>query len=111
MGRDPETGRKRPDILLTTQYLDEADRLASGPRLIEHGKVIAAGDAHGAERPAPGNDMIEGERPRTLTTSRRSRSTGQARSTIQGWTSSASRQVAVDDGSKTSDGRAEVSWT
>ena len=31
------------DVLLTTQYLDEADRLASQVVIIDHGRVVAAG--------------------------------------------------------------------
>jgi ABC-2 type transport system ATP-binding protein len=31
------------DVLLTTQYLDEADRLASRIVIVEHGRVVAAG--------------------------------------------------------------------
>ena len=31
------------DVLLTTQYLDEADRLASRIVIIDHGRVVAAG--------------------------------------------------------------------
>jgi ABC-2 type transport system ATP-binding protein len=46
------------DILLTTQYLDEADRLASDIVIIDHGKVIAAGTP--AElKTRGGDDMIE----------------------------------------------------
>jgi len=46
------------DILLTTQYLDEADRLASDIVIIDHGKVIAAGTP--AElKTRTGDDMIE----------------------------------------------------
>jgi ABC-2 type transport system ATP-binding protein len=46
------------DILLTTQYLDEADRLASDIVIIDHGKVIAAGTAPELKALA-GDDMIE----------------------------------------------------
>ncbi|MBO3748989.1 ATP-binding cassette domain-containing protein [Streptosporangiaceae bacterium NEAU-GS5] len=46
------------DILLTTQYLDEADRLASDIVIIDHGKVIAAGTPADLKTRA-GNDMIE----------------------------------------------------
>jgi ABC-2 type transport system ATP-binding protein len=46
------------DILLTTQYLDEADRLASDIVIIDHGKVIAAGMPAELKTRA-GDDMIE----------------------------------------------------
>lgn len=46
------------DILLTTQYLDEADRLASDIVIIDHGKVIAAGTPAELKTRA-GDDMIE----------------------------------------------------
>ena len=32
-------------LLLTTQYLEEADRLADDILVVDHGKVIARGDA------------------------------------------------------------------
>jgi ABC-2 type transport system ATP-binding protein len=46
------------DILLTTQYLDEADRLASDIVIIDHGQVIAAGTPAELKTRA-GDDMIE----------------------------------------------------
>jgi ABC-2 type transport system ATP-binding protein len=46
------------DILLTTQYLDEADRLASDIVIIDHGTVIAAGTPADLKTRA-GDDMIE----------------------------------------------------
>jgi ABC-2 type transport system ATP-binding protein len=46
------------DILLTTQYLDEADRLASDVVIIDHGKVIASGTPTELKTLA-GDDMIE----------------------------------------------------
>ena len=46
------------DVLLTTQYLDEADQLASQVAIIDHGRVIARGTP--AELKAlAGNDVIE----------------------------------------------------
>ena len=46
------------DVLLTTQYLDEADQLASQVAIINHGRVIAHGTP--AELKAlAGSDMIE----------------------------------------------------
>src|SRR5215813_3336283 len=46
------------DILLTTQYLDEADRLASDIVIIDQGKVIAAGTPAELKARA-GDDVIE----------------------------------------------------
>ena len=46
------------DILLTTQYLDEADRLASDIVIIDHGKVIASGTPTELKTLA-GDDVIE----------------------------------------------------
>jgi ABC-2 type transport system ATP-binding protein len=46
------------DVLLTTQYLDEADRLASDIIIIDHGTVIAAGTPADLKTRA-GDDMIE----------------------------------------------------
>jgi daunorubicin resistance ABC transporter ATP-binding subunit len=46
------------DVLLTTQYLDEADRLASDIVIIDHGKVIASGTPAELKTLA-GDDMIE----------------------------------------------------
>src|SRR5947207_10318222 len=46
------------DILLTTQYLDEADRLASDIVIIDHGTVIAAGTPAELKTRA-GDDVIQ----------------------------------------------------
>jgi ABC-2 type transport system ATP-binding protein len=46
------------DVLLTTQYLDEADRLAADIVIVDHGRVIAAGTP--AElKTLGGDDVIE----------------------------------------------------
>jgi ABC-2 type transport system ATP-binding protein len=50
--------RTGTDVLLTTQYLDEADRLASDIVIIDHGRVIAAGTPAELKTRA-GDDMIE----------------------------------------------------
>jgi ABC-2 type transport system ATP-binding protein len=53
------------DVLLTTQYLEEADQLARDVVIIDHGKVIAAGTPDELKSQA-GRDVIE-VRPRTAT--------------------------------------------
>jgi ABC-2 type transport system ATP-binding protein len=46
------------DVLLTTQYLDEADRLAADIVIIDHGRVVAAGTPSQLKSLA-GDDVIE----------------------------------------------------
>jgi ABC-2 type transport system ATP-binding protein len=46
------------DVLLTTQYLDEADRLAADIVIIDHGKVVAAGTPAELKTLA-GDDVLE----------------------------------------------------
>ena len=43
------TGRT---VLLTTHYMDEAERLCDRVAIVDHGKVIALGTPRGADRPA-----------------------------------------------------------
>ena len=53
-------------IFLTTQYLDEADRLAHRIAVLDQGRLVAAGDAGRAQAPGPG-------RPHPAVVRRRSR--------------------------------------
>jgi ABC-2 type transport system ATP-binding protein len=53
-----DLGRAGTDILLTTQYLDEADRLAAIIVIIDEGRVIAQGTS-GELKTRAGSDMIE----------------------------------------------------
>ncbi|MCU1344937.1 MAG: daunorubicin resistance transporter ATP-binding subunit [Acidimicrobiia bacterium] len=46
------------DMLLTTQYMEEADQLASDVVIIDHGRVIAAGTPNELKQQA-GRDVIE----------------------------------------------------
>ena len=71
-------------VLLTTQYLEEADRLADDIVVVDHGRVIARGDARDAQ--APGrrrrSSFVTRRRPATASTRaaalRRRASTGAA---------------------------------
>jgi ABC-2 type transport system ATP-binding protein len=44
-------------VLLTTQYLEEADRLADDIIVIDHGKIIARGDARSLKRQVGGDNI------------------------------------------------------
>ncbi|HEU4977090.1 MAG TPA: ATP-binding cassette domain-containing protein [Baekduia sp.] len=44
-------------ILLTTQYLEEADRLADDIVVVDHGRVIARGDARSLKRQVGGDQL------------------------------------------------------
>jgi len=46
------------DVLLTTQYLDEADRLADLIAIIDHGKLVASGTADELKNQA-GRDVLD----------------------------------------------------
>ena len=45
-------------ILLTTQYLEEADRLADEIVVVDHGRVIARGDARSLKREVGGEQLV-----------------------------------------------------
>ena len=77
VGLDPQNRRQLWDILrgfraegrtilLTTHYMDEAERLCDRIAVVDHGKVIALGIAGGADRPArrraPGGSGLRGRR-------------------------------------------------
>ncbi|MCW3050141.1 MAG: ATP-binding cassette protein [Solirubrobacterales bacterium] len=44
-------------ILLTTQYLDEADRLADDIVVVDHGRIIARGDSRSLKRQVGGDQL------------------------------------------------------
>src|SRR5450756_2122851 len=49
---------KGTDVLLTTQYLDEADHLASQIAIIDHGRVVASGTPRELKRLA-GRNVVD----------------------------------------------------
>src|SRR3954447_4321863 len=49
--------RSGSTILLTTQYLEEADRLADEILVVDHGRVIARGDARSLKREVGGDQL------------------------------------------------------
>jgi ABC-2 type transport system ATP-binding protein len=52
-----ELTRSGSTILLTTQYLEEADRLADEIVVVDHGRVIARGDARSLKREVGGDQL------------------------------------------------------
>jgi len=61
-----QMGRAGTDMLLTTQYLDEADRLAAHIVIIDEGRVIAEGTPDDLKTRA-GADMVELHTPDVVT--------------------------------------------
>ena len=58
MGRHSRLVDQGTDVLLTTQYLDEADHLASQIVIIDHGRSVAAGTPAELKQRA-GRNVIE----------------------------------------------------
>jgi ABC-2 type transport system ATP-binding protein len=61
------------DVLLTTQYLDEADQLAGQIVIVDHGRVVAAGTPGDLARAAAGLARLDHERPQIEEATRRVR--------------------------------------
>ena len=77
-------------VLLTTQYLDEADRLADQIVVIDHGKVIAEGTqrrAEGPDRRRPARHHARGARQTSTRRSPRSRRCASTARRPRAWSS------------------------
>ena len=80
-------------ILLTTQYLEEADRLAQEIVVVDHGRVIARGDARTLKRQVGGDQLAARDRaPADLGARRRA---ARARTSGSRWPSTAPTRRAT----------------
>jgi ABC-2 type transport system ATP-binding protein len=48
-------------VLITTHYMDEADRLCDRIAIVDHGKLVALDTPARLKRSVPGNDVIEAQ--------------------------------------------------
>jgi ABC-2 type transport system ATP-binding protein len=48
-------------ILITTHYMDEADRLSNRIAIVDHGKLVALDTPEALKRTVPGNNVIEAQ--------------------------------------------------
>ena len=48
-------------ILITTHYMDEADRLCDRIAIVDHGKLVALDAPHGLKASVPGSNVIEAQ--------------------------------------------------
>ena len=87
-------------LLLTTQYLEEADRLADDIAVIDHGRVIARGTANQLKRQVGGERLeIVIDNPRYLPEARRAlEAIGEAEATVNEAAKRLSVPVASHDG-------------
>ena len=54
-------GRRRLTILLTTHYMDEADRLCDRVAIVDHGKLVALDTPMALKASVPGSNVIEAQ--------------------------------------------------
>src|ERR1700682_5715308 len=54
-----ELKREKKTIVMTTHYIEEAERLCDRVAIVDHGKVIACGSARGAKSRSGGSTRIE----------------------------------------------------
>jgi ABC-2 type transport system ATP-binding protein len=87
-------------LLLTTQYLEEADRLADDIAVIDHGRVIARGTANQLKRQVGGERLeIVIDNPRYLPEARRAlEAIGEAEATVNEAAKRLSVPVTSHDG-------------
>jgi ABC-2 type transport system ATP-binding protein len=53
--------RKQLTILLTTHYMDEADRLCDRIAIVDHGKLVALDSPMALKNSVPGNNVVEAQ--------------------------------------------------
>jgi len=53
--------RKQLTILLTTHYMDEADRLCDRIAIVDHGKLVALDSPTALKNSVPGNNVVEAQ--------------------------------------------------
>ena len=53
--------RRKLTVLITTHYMDEADRLCDRIAIVDHGKLVALDSPRNLKASIPGNDVIEAQ--------------------------------------------------